>query len=180
MKTLIKDLYLQNNSMFKIAKQLKISPRTVKKILQEQSVEIFDNNKYKSKTFNQTYFDTIDTSEKAYWLGFIYADGNITKRKISDRFQIKLNLEDISHLYKLKDCLCSNHSIGKYKMNTKYGLIKYCMFAISNQHLVDSLLDKGVVYQKTKQLKFPSTKVLPKEYVSHFIRGYFDGDGSIY
>ena len=50
---------------------------------------------------------------------------------------------------------------------------------IGNKHMRDSLISKGCVPNKSLILKFPSEEILPKELQRHFIRGYFDGDGTI-
>lgn len=174
------DLYLKGWSMSKISKEIGKNYRFVKKTLVNNNIEIFSNNRYKSKKCDENYFDRIDSEDKAYWLGFIYADGNITHYKVSDRFQIKLGIADIEHLRKIKSCLNSSHKIGVYSQKTPYGDSEYCSFGIANQHLVNSLIEKGVVYKKTKKINFPNNNIVPEELIPHFIRGYFDGDGSIY
>ena len=73
--------------------------------------------------FNKNYFDIIDNSEKAYWLGFIWADGYVCKRKRKDNhieydFKLSLSKIDSDHLEKFKKCLNSNHNILFYKLNT--------------------------------------------------------------
>lgn len=172
-------LYNSGKSMCSIARQCHVATESVKQILTENHIEIRDNNYYKCKHFNVSYFDNIDTPEKAYWLGFIYADGNVTRRKNADKFQIKLCNDDIEHLIKLRSCLSSTHSIGRYTQACAYGEIRYCSFGIANQHLVDTLITKGVTYKKTLHLQFPSSEIVPDNLLWHFIRGYFDGDGSI-
>ena len=57
--------------------------------------------------FNKNYFDIIDNSEKAYWLGFIWADGYVCKRKrkgnhIEYDFKLSLSRIDTDHLEKFK------------------------------------------------------------------------------
>lgn len=133
-----------------------------------------------TKPFDQHFFDRIDTEEKAYWLGFIYADGYVTKSV----FGIKLQESDTDHLKKLKAALKSEHAIGHYinksGFGTTYGPFKLCAFSIDNKYLVDTLIKNGVVYNKSKILTFPSKDIVPDHLLHHFIRGYFDGDGSVY
>lgn len=120
----------------------------------------------------------IDTEEKAYWLGFIYADGyiiNSIKGKTSDAFGITLQEKDKGHLEKFKKSINSNHPILTYvsAFNTKISRI-----IIYEQNLINDLIKNGVFRNKSLILKFPSYDIVPKDLIFHFMRGYFDGDGS--
>lgn len=170
----ILNLYCEDSlSMSKIAKSLKVDVSVVKKILKDNNILIRNNNCYKQKFFIVDYFKNIDTEEKAYWLGFIYADGCISK----NTFEIKLSITDIQHLYKLKDCLKSKHKIYQGIAKSSFGISKYCGFSITNKNLVNNLLSQGVFYNKSKTLEPPT---INSKYIPAFIRGYFDGDGSVY
>lgn len=150
------------------------------------------NNKWdkghgrKSKySVNENYFDDIDTDEKAYWLGFLMADGYITskrnrkRRNESQSFGCTLSVRDIRHLEKFKKCLESDHPIHIYKRsNTCFvGGQDSCRLLIGNQHMVDSLKKWGIVENKTFFCKMPD---IEEKFKAAFIRGYSDGDGSIY
>lgn len=83
-----------------------------------------------------------------------------------------LKYDDISHLEKLRKFLHSTHTISS---NTE----KYnrCSLEITSQHICEILdLNYGIIPNKTDKLKFQK---LPNKYMVHFLRGYFDGDGSI-
>lgn len=121
----------------------------------------------KSIFFNEQYFDTIDTEEKAYWLGFIYADGHNGKRD----FEITLKESDLEHLLKFKSALGLT-SDPKYREKQKAYRI-----AFKRKAFQESLLRLGVTHNKTYECLFPV--FLPDNLKRHFIRGYFDGDGSI-
>lgn len=171
----------ENMSITKIANLYNVNDSTIKRRLKENNISIKNNNFYKKKNFNENFFDDINTEAKAYWLGFIYADGCVSHRKTTDVFEIKLSEKDKVHLEKLKLALDSEHSIGTHISSCGYNTgKKYCSFSIVNQHLVDSLVEKGVLYCKTHILKFPNEAQVPRNLISHFIRGYFDGDGSVY
>lgn len=176
------DLY-QTKSVFYIAKQYNVDDSVIKRVLKQNNIIIRNNNFYKCKNLNESYFNVIDTAEKAYWLGFIYADGYITKRKNSDCFGISLSDKDIDHLIKFKNCINSSHKIGIYINKTGFNVekhLKCCKICIYNQNFVNNLFNKGVLYNKSKILISPTLEQVPKEFISHFIRGYFDGDGSVY
>lgn len=117
------------------------------------------------------FFKEIDTEEKAYWLGFLYADGCV--HKSSHQMTLVLSIEDKEHLYKFNRCLKSTYPI-------KLVRDKYVRLNISSKSFGEDLINKGCVPTKSLILKFPSVEQVPKSMVRHFIRGYFDGDGCIY
>lgn len=123
---------------------------------------------------NKNLMDVIDTGEKAYWLGFFYADA-YNNEKLG-RIVIELQEKDKNHLYK-----CANffgnprQPFIQYKNKGKY--IAYRL-EINSKHLSKSLKEKGCHNFKSFNIKFPN--FIKKNQIHHFIRGYFDGDGSIY
>lgn len=134
-------------------------------------------NGYKSKSqselqrkysINENFFDVIDTEEKAYFLGFLYADGcNATNR---NAVILSLKEDDRDILEKLNSLLQPQKPLGR----TKYG---QNTLMISNKHISQRLIELGCHRAKTYSLVFPSEKQVPKYLVRHFVRGYFDGDG---
>lgn len=131
------------------------------------------NKKY---SFDDSYFSIIDTEEKAYWLGFIYADGCNTGRQLV----IKIKSSDKLHLNKFQKSIKSNHKIRDEKIEYKYkqeNKIKYASsLIISGKIICDQLQSLGVTKNKTKTIQYPK---LSNNLQKHFIRGYFDGDGWI-
>lgn len=115
----------------------------------------------------EKYFDKIDSHEKAYWLGFIYADGNVYRTSL----QICLAHKDIEIITNFQKSIQSNHKI--------YNDRGYPRLQINNQYLYNSLVKLGVVKNKSLVLKFPTEKQVPNKFINSFILGYFDGDGSI-
>lgn len=118
---------------------------------------------------NENAFDDY-TEHSCYWAGFIAADGCVDNK---NRIRVMLKYDDINHLEKLKTFLGSTHTISS---NTdKYNR---CSFEITSAHICSVLdLNFNIIPNKTDKLKFPSH--LPKKWLTHYIRGYFDGDGSI-
>jgi hypothetical protein len=174
--------YLENGkSILQLAKDYGINHYRIRRMFKKLGVKIrgnsFNSRKYK---YNENFFDVIDTEEKAYWLGFIYADGYITKRGNTYQLGIALSRKDKSHLEKFIKSLDSNIVIRNYtnktvfKENTEYSRV-----IISNNHICEQLIKKGCVRRKTDKLIFPSYDIIPKELIHHFIRGYFDGDGCL-
>lgn len=138
-----------------------------------------DSEKSRKYTYNKEYFKIIDNEEKAYWLGFIYADGyiiNEIKGKNKDSLGITLGIEDKEHIEKFKKSIDSNHPINIYK--TKYGT-NSARIIIQDEELVADLIKLGVLRNKSLKLKFPTSDIVNESLIYHFIRGYFDGDGSL-
>lgn len=119
-------------------------------------------NLYKCDT---TYFDIIDSPDKAYWIGFLLADGGVYKGQL----WINLSKKDEVHLEAFRKSLNSTHPIKE-----KHRCVSYY---IRSKRLVYALQKYGIIERKTFNTKFPNH--IPKKYVRDFIRGYFDGDGSI-
>jgi hypothetical protein len=160
-----------------IEELINMFPNRNKKGIQQHAFKL--NLKYLH--YNKDYFENIDTKEKAYWLGFIYADGCVTTQ---DRVSILLSKNDEDHLQKFADCLESNIKIRYQtikKKTTEFvttkGNTEACSISIKNTKLQKDLIDKGVTKNKTYNLVFPNSDILPNEYIKDFIRGYFDGDG---
>lgn len=124
------------------------------------------------------FFDVIDTEDKAYWLGFLYADGcNMPHRR---EIKLRLAIKDEAHLLKLRNALYPDRDRPLYyqKRHDGYGYHESCELYISNTHMSKSLEKLGCIANKTFQALFPF-EAMPETLYHHFIRGVFDGDGSI-
>lgn len=139
-------------------------------------------SKYK---FKENFFEIIDTEEKAYWLGFLYADGCVRNNKKNRIYAVRLRLavKDLSHLKKFKKALCSNHPIkintDRIKYKNKWNEFDICSIYVYSIKMVEDLIALGCIPKKSLILKFPNAKQVPEKFIHHFIRGYFDGDGHI-
>lgn len=123
---------------------------------------------------NYNYFETIDSEDKAYWLGFIYADGNINKAKSTLR--INLQGRDHAHLSKLNKCIQGNFQVRVFDERHGDKTYPMCQILIYSTKIALDLIQNGVVPNKTNKITFPD---LDGNLIRHFVRGYFDGDGSI-
>ena len=132
--------------------------------------------RYTQYFFNHNYFEEIDSEDKAYFLGFIYADGNI----FNNSLKISIRDTDIDVLQKLKICTNSNHKIRNFingGYSTTDSSCKMVELILTHQKLPLILKNHGVVGNKTHKIDcLPST--VPDELIRHFMRGYIDGDGS--
>lgn len=120
------------------------------------------------------YFETIDTEDKAYWLGFIYADGNISKAERT--LTINLQGRDHGHLSKFNKCIQGNFPVKLFDVEKNGKTYSMSQILVYSTKMAHDLIDKGVVPNKTNIIEFPN---IPDNLVNHFIRGYFDGDGSV-
>ena len=162
-------------NLTKLGKRYGIKTKsTVSKILKEANIDVYNTSNH--TCVDETCFDKIDTEEKAYWLGFMYADGCIYTNEY--RLELSLQGKDIEHLYKFSKFLCATKNIVKFYKNYQKNRDR-CRVSIRSKHLWDGLNFNGCVPKKTFKLVFPSDKILPKELVRHFIRGYIDGDGCL-
>lgn len=127
--------------------------------------------------FNENYFENIDSEDKAYWLGFLMADGNVCKPKDTRQGFIRITLQynDIEHLEKFKRALNSNKPLYNYTRSSDGA--KYASIQLSSQKMFDDLCKLGCVPRKS--YKNTWINLNNDELQRAFIRGYFDGDGTI-
>ena len=125
---------------------------------------------------NEDYFNKINTSEKAYFLGFIMADGNMYLRSNNKyQFSIKIKSSDKDILLKFAKAIEFNPEKITERNEERNGTITRCAeIKIYNQAFCNSLVNLGVVPRKTGKEYMP---LIPKELEKDFIRGYIDGDG---
>ena len=123
-------------------------------------------------TLNTHYFDKW-TPDMAYVLGFIFADGSVSKYTLS----IQISELDISVLEFVKRELQATREINHYPASKKCSTGPSASIRIHSKFLVDKLGELGVFPAKTyRNDPFPN---VPTDCLGHFIRGVFDGDGSV-
>ena len=168
--------YLAGRSLTCLMKDFRIGAVRARQILIRNDVEVRPN-RGPAKYFNKHYFDVIDTQEKAYFLGLLYADGCVHKRSNRRSYEISLSLleSDGYLIYKFREELESKH-----KVRTSYSVNRrpQCSIAISSLYFGEQLIEHGMLTNKTWYLEFPD--FLDRFLKPHFVRGFFDGDGSIY
>ena len=129
-----------------------------------------NNIKKKSKVvkynFDEDYFESIDTEDKAYFLGFIVADGSVSS--ISNVIQITQKEPDI--LYEFKKYINSDGCIFTSKKRN------ISSFSVSSAKTKNDLEKLGIHSNKTMVVKYPT---ISDNLQNHFMRGVFDGDGCI-
>lgn len=136
------------------------------------------NNMARKHFFNENYFEFIDSQEKAYWLGFICADGYINIR--GNTTGITLDIKDKDHLSKFLKEINSNlmrldYSNGRFDKN--HPLTEKVRITMYSRKMNSDLRKLGITTKKSTELK---PILIKDELKSHFIRGYFDGDGCVF
>jgi len=122
---------------------------------------------------NSSIFSLIDTEEKAYWLGFLYADGYVDEKE--GLIILGLKAEDGEHINKFRTFLQTD---APYQDKINNGGHAYRFFRLYDKQLVADLNRQGLY--KKKSLTLQPAFIMPPELVIHWTRGVFDGDGSIY
>lgn len=115
------------------------------------------------------------TQEMAYTLGYLYADGSMEDASYIRGKYIRVSSVERENIKKIKTWLDSEHTIVPQKPTTDNGKVKY-LLRIGSHEIYNDLIKLGLYPNKSLTIKFPS---IPKKYLAHFIRGYFDGDGCV-
>lgn len=170
------ELYKQGLSLSKISGIVGINRLTLTKFVKENGYEVI--NPSRKHKYNDDFFETIDTEEKAYWLGFIYADGCIVEGKNSKTLEVTLNDSDRGHLVKFVNAIGGVSDLISEK-TVKLNGIEYqaVKVAICCTKMCNDLSVHGVMPRKSLVLTFPENILYRLK--RHFIRGYLDGDGCI-
>lgn len=138
----------------------------------------------RARKFSKRYFQFIDSEVKAYWLGFIYADGFLTYNKERRNYElgIEIHTDDKYILDLLNYELGNSHKITSRKRNISfngYDYISNCSrIRVYSKDICDDLIAHGIVPDKTNSNKHPL--IQDDILFLHFLRGFLDGDGCIY
>lgn len=171
-KIILEKLYKEEGSILKVANKLNVNEKTISIWMKKFNIKNKGTSGAKKHFFDENTFEKIDTEEKAYWLGFIMADGCIYSDKKSKRLQINLSSKDINHLNKFQYFLKSDYPIQIKKIkNSKASLLK-----INSTKMCNDLINNGILERKSLINKYPKN-IIPDKYFLSFLRGYFDGDG---
>jgi len=155
-----------------LAKIFNCGRNTILGTLNKFGIHLPNLGRFKKKYICDDSFFTKLNYTSAYWLGFIVADGCLYFNKEGHKiFYITLNRSDVEHLRKFKKAIKSNSRIGYTKSNNSVHFGLY-----SSDKIFDSLLKLGV--KPNKSLRIGNIRV-PDCLMLHFIRGVFDGDGSL-
>ena len=160
-------------SITAISKQFGRSSKLIKKLLEQNNVEIRNNRLRR----NSNYFESIDSRDKAYWLGIMYSDGCVCERA-NGSYSISLEMIDKEHVEKFRDALNAvDHKVLTVShKNFNNAKLSYVIH-IYDKKMAKDLIKLGCVPQKS--LCLSSIPNISKEFIYDFIRGFVDGDGCI-
>ena len=180
-KEYIKQHYAQYFNVKALSQLFEVSQETMRVLLHKMGIRTKSaGEKGKEKhPRNSSFFQVINSPSKAYWLGFLYADGYVSEKYNSIR--INLQKRDEDHLQKFISAIQATNT--KIKYSTKFDndvIYEGCYITICDKQMVNDLIRLGCVQNKSLILRFPNENQVPTHLLSHFIRGYFDGDGCIW
>lgn len=172
----IVDEYLAGDSTVKLSQRYNIHYSSIRNFLIKNGVKLRSNRDNSRRyAVDHGIFSVIDTEEKAYWLGFLYADGYVSSvggKKVG----LSLSTTDMKHLEKFKAFIGAENPICVYH-SSGYGNGEYGRIIIASDKMYDDLVGHGVLEHKSNILEFPTW--LNDDLKRHFLRGYIDGDGCI-
>jgi len=160
-----KELYLSGVSAAKLAKKYDTWIQSITDRLKEDGIEVI--NEWNLPKFREDIFSTIDTEEKAYWLGFLFADGSVSSR--DNMVELSLSIKDKEHLRKFSQFV---EDSGIKEAGHR------CRWSRSSKLFKTDLVRYGCVPRKSLILEAP--KNIPEDLAIHFVRGYVDGDGCVF
>lgn len=136
----------------------------------------------RSVTFDRQFFKNWSPS-MAWVLGLLYTDGNLSISpgaalgKVGpEQWRVSLTQKDPEVLLKVRALLKCSVNLRHQKQLGIRGEV-YTL-AVRDKELFDDLVRLGLRPQKSKTMRFPA--LIPADCVSHFIRGCWDGDGSVH
>lgn len=174
----IKETY-ETNNMTTVAKRYGITKQAIMYQLDKRGLPHVKGG-HRRLGLNTTRFLTLD-EHSAYWLGFIMADGYVLRTtklyKRPNRLSINLSAKDKHHLEKFKDFIGTDSDIKVYSPQRIYAKYDMCRLDVNSTVLCETLANFEIRENKTGNEKFPVS--IPDRLIRHFIRGFFDGDGSV-
>ena len=174
--------YRNGESSVALGKAYCTSPSNIRRFILNEGADMRTlSTSHRLYECDHNFFSRIETCEKsAYWAGFIAADGHVYEAR--NCLQITLSAKDKEHLEQFKRDLKSSHRIREYQPvieKSNFGYIPKTGLCTSlhlnSPQLAHDLKRFGLTGAKSFTLQWPS---LPDEMLRHFLRGYFDGDGS--
>lgn len=166
------NLYNEGKNTTEISKIVGHSDSSVWRLLDDNGYDTRAN--IQEYEVDEDYFKVIDTPNKSYSLGFFFSDGNVTKNLRSARISIQEKDEHI--LWDMAKDMGYNGGLDRKppkneRCQPQAGLHIY------RKVFCEHLVDKGCMPKKSAIIRLPDK--VPNYLMSHFIRGFFDGDGSI-
>ena len=164
--------YIKGESCESISRKFNVWCGTVVRVLKRNNIQRRDHRTSCSRyKFNHAFFSKIDTEAKAYFIGFILADGCVRR----DCLTIQLHQQDTHILEYFISCIEGDNKLyfSKQRNGDEHPVLK-----LSSQQMITDLRQHGIVENKTYNLT--ALPVIPDHLERHFWRGVMDGDGCVY
>lgn len=165
-----------------ICKMLNRAVSTVSGIMIKFKDQIKDRKYFYQNTVFDEYFDSIDSDKKAYFLGFLIADGNICIReRFYGRIGFCIQNEDAYLLEELsKEVNCPNKIYIRINLKGAKCRKPQASLRWTSKHMANTLINKyKIIPNKTEDINFEfDFSLIPEKFHGAFLRGFIDGDGS--
>lgn len=169
---------IEDQDIVTISEKYGVNNTSIHRLLLRGGIPIKDASDSRRKyEIDTTYFEKIDTEDKAYFLGLLYADGNLATSEYSVSISLQEKDRQILEVFKEKMNYSNTLKLVSYK---KKGYQDQYKLHFCNRKMYKDLVKLGCVPTKSLVLKFPSAEIVPNTLLNHFIRGYFDGDGCVF
>lgn len=163
----------EKKTLTEVCKKFKIKSNTIKARMKILGIKYQVRRK---RIFNLRKFQEIDTEEKAYWLGFILADGYLNE----DRNFLKINLGIVDEKHLEKFAIFMEEKDYKIKYGTGGAYTRdnpICYIEYDSKELVADLKKWGVFQRKSGKEK--PIDFIDDNLKKSYIRGLIDGDGHV-
>lgn len=139
----------------------------------------------KLRRFNKDYFHEIDSELKAYFVGFIFADGWVIQNPETRKYEFAMQLQscdkyildainkELGGVHKISHKNPQKKIINGIETTSNHSDI----LRVYSKNIVQDLMRLGIVQDKTHNYQIPK---IPEEFFFDFLRGYIDGDGCYY
>lgn len=174
--------YKNGDSLHTIADKLGIKWYPIYNVLRRNNIERRSTFEFSRKyEVDETYWEKIDSHEKAYFLGLMMADGAINDDPMSMGFRINLQEDDRELIDRFKISLKSEQPLSyvKSRVDKKHGWTSkpQVEIRVHSKKMAEDLIKLGCAARKSLTLEWP--KNLPEEFINSSVLGYFDGDGCV-
>lgn len=176
----IKD-YLAGMTPLMLSKKYNINDKTIFYWLKKEGLKArHDNEANRKFKIDHNFFENIDSLEKAYFLGLLYADGDVKFRSLDCcRIRLRLAQPDQELIQRFSEAICFGENNAKEYEN-KNGNWPMVGLSIHSKKMGYDLQKLGCVERKSAIIEFKPEKFLHEDLVWIFILGFFDGDGGVY
>ena len=159
--------YLEGESGISLSREFKVADVNVYNLLKYRNIPRRTQEELRDYHVDHRYFETVDSDEKAYWLGFIYADGGV----VNNTLKIELSAIDKEHIHLFGKSIKSNHPLVYRESQNSWAL------QVHSSQMIRDLRCLGVHPCKSRTIKFPFS--IDDNFMPGFCRGFWDGDGWI-